>query len=151
MTVAGTQPSRSSRVGVAIGAALVALTAALAYFSWSAAFAAARAHPLDVGVYLGLTAALTLLAIDLEGRGSISVAGVTLLAIGFSFGVGAGVYAALVAGGVHAVRRGSRPQRALVNAASLALATGAGVETYRLVPHSGSPIAVLGAAVLAGV
>jgi len=151
MTFAGAHPWNSSRASGALAAALVAIAAGLVFVSWGAALAAARAHPLDVAVYLGLTAALTLLAVDVEGRGSISVAGVTLLAIGFTYGAGAGVYAAVGAAGVHALRRGSRPQRALLNAATLALATGAGVESFLLIPRSGSPVLVLVAATLAGV
>ena len=103
-------------------------------------FAAAKSHPVDFAVFFVLTAALMLLAVDIYGKGSISVAGVTLLATGFTFGIGAGVLAGIFAAGVHAVRRRSKPHKALFNAATFAVAAGVGSAIYLNLPHSSSPV-----------
>jgi hypothetical protein len=129
---------------VALGAtALVALT-------WRSAWLVASAHPVDLGVFFVLTAILMLLAVDIYGRGSVSVAGVTLLATGFTFGIGAAVGAGIFAAAVHALRRRSKPYKAIFNASSFALAASAGTEVFRLLPHSGSPLVSLGPAIAAG-
>src|SRR5436305_2254572 len=68
--------------GVVIAAVTSAATALL-IFTWHGAWAAATSHPVDFVVFLVLTAALMLLAVDIYGKGSISVAGVMYLATGF--------------------------------------------------------------------
>ena len=95
---------------------------------------------LDFAVFFVLTAALMLLAVDIYGKGSISVAGVTLLATGFTFGVGPGILAGIFAAGIHAVRRRSKPHKAVFNAAVFAIAAGVGVAIYHALPSPSSPL-----------
>src|SRR5437899_3365134 len=99
-------PARASpETGVtgALIAGVASLATALIVVTWHGASFAARSHPLDFAVFFVLTAALMLLAVDIYGKGSISVSGVTLLATGFTFGVGAGILAGIFAAGVHAL------------------------------------------------
>jgi hypothetical protein len=119
------------------------LAIALIIFTWHGAAIAATANPVDFAVFFALTAALMLLAVDSYGKGSISATGVTLLATGFTFGVGAGILAGALAAGAHAVRLRSKPHLAVFNAASLAIAAGAGAAVYRSLPHSSSPLEAL--------
>ena len=139
----------SSATGTVIST-VVAVATALMIFTWHGAALAASGHPLDFAVFFVLTAALMLLAVDIYGRGSISVAGVAMLATGFSFGVGAAVFAGIFAATVHAVRRRSKPYKALFNAATFAIAAGAGADVYRLFPDTATPVYLLGPALLAG-
>jgi HD-GYP domain-containing protein (c-di-GMP phosphodiesterase class II) len=135
-------PQESGATGALI-AGVASLATALVFLTWHGASTAARSHPLDFAVFLVLTAALMLLAVDIYGKGSISVSGVTLLATGFTFGVGAGILAGIFAAGVHAIRRRSRPHKALFNAATFAVAAGAGAAVYHALPHSRSHSALL--------
>src|SRR3954454_11946971 len=103
-------PETASRVTTGLLIAGVAsLATVLTVFTWHGAWVSAKAHPVDFATFLVLTAALMLLAVDIYGKGSISVAGVMYLATGFAFGVGAGVAAGIFAAGVHAIRRRSKP------------------------------------------
>ena len=144
-TMAST-PARASpetgATGVLIGV-VASVATALVIFTWHGASLAAKSHPLDFAVFFVLTAALMLLAVDIYGRGSISVSGVTLLATGFTFGVGAGVLAGIFAAGIHAVRRRSKPHKALFNAATFSVAAGAGSAVYLALPHNGSMLVAL--------
>jgi HD-GYP domain-containing protein (c-di-GMP phosphodiesterase class II) len=124
-------------------AAVASVATALLIFTWHGAFDAATAHPVDFATFLVLTAALMLLAVDIYGKGSISVAGVIYLAAGFTFGIGAGVMAAMFAAGVHAIRRRSKPYKALFNVALFAVSAGAGAAVFQVRPHSDSPLAEL--------
>ncbi len=130
---------RTGLTGIVI-AAVASLATVLVIVTWHGSLAAARSHPLNFAVFFLLTAALMLLAVDVYGKGSISVAGVTLLATGFTFGIGAGVLAGIFAGAVHAVRRRSKPHKALFNAATFAVAAGVGSAIYIDLPHSSSPV-----------
>jgi len=129
---------------------VASLATALVIVTWHGSFAAAKSHPVDFAVFFVMTAALMLLAVDIYGKGSISVAGVTLLATGFTFGIGAGVLAGVFAAGVHAVRRRSKPHKALFNAATFALAAGVGSAIYLNLPRSSSPVVDLVPACAAG-
>jgi hypothetical protein len=128
---------------------VASLATALGILTWHGASLAAKSSPLDFAVFFVLTAALMLLAVDIYGRGSISVSGVTLLATGFTFGVGAGVLAGVFAAAIHAIKRRSKPHKALFNAATFAVAAAAGSAVYRALPH-GSPLASLVPAVAGG-
>jgi putative nucleotidyltransferase with HDIG domain len=142
-------PSEGS-VGVLISS-VASLATALLVLTWNGAWEAASAKPVDFACYLVVTAALMLLAVDIYGRGSISVAGIGLLSLGFTFGVGAAVWGGIFAAGVHAIRRRSQPHKALFNAATFALASGAGAGVFALVPHGSSTVASIVPAILAGV
>ncbi|HEX4518494.1 MAG TPA: HD-GYP domain-containing protein [Gaiellaceae bacterium] len=138
--------ARASPEAAATGfliSAVACLATALIIFTWHGAATAATAHPVDFAVFFVLTAALMLLAVDIYGKGSISVTGVTLLATGFTFGVGAGILAGVFAAAVHAVRRRSKPHKSVFNAASFAIAAGAGAAVYHALPHAGSPLEAL--------
>ncbi len=112
-------------------------------FTWHGAGIAAKAHPVAFAAFFVLTAALMLLADDIYASDSISVAGVMLLATGFTFGIGAGILAGILAAGVHAVRRHAKPHKAVFSAASLGMAAGAGAAVYHGLPHSGPPLQAL--------
>src|SRR5579864_8916572 len=135
----------------ALSATLAALAGTVGLLSYHGAAAALRAHLLDVGVFFALTLALMLLSVDAERRGSISVAGVTLLASGFTYGVGTAVFAGLGAAGVHALSRRSNPRKAVAAVATTALAAAAATEVYRALPHTSSPLFPVGPALAAGV
>jgi len=119
------------------GAASVVLAVATAATAFVALFAhsvadVVTAQPFVLLAFVGVTLLFQLPAVPVFGRGSISVAGVALLAVGFSFGVGGVVIAAIAAAIFQAVRKRSPFQRAVFNAATWVLAAGAGAETFRL-------------------
>jgi HD-GYP domain-containing protein (c-di-GMP phosphodiesterase class II) len=134
----------------ALIAVVASIATALVIFTWHSSVLAAKSDPLGFAAFFLLTAALMLLAVDIYGKGSISVAGVTLLATGFTFGVGPGVLAGIFAAGVHAVRRRSKPHKAVFNAAVFAIAAGAGAGIYHVLPSSRSSLPMLLPACLAG-
>jgi HD-GYP domain-containing protein (c-di-GMP phosphodiesterase class II) len=138
-TVPARASSESGATGVLISG-VASLATALIILTWHGAWSAAQAHPLELAVFFVLTAGLMLLAVDIYGRGSISVAGVTLLSTGFVFGVGPSLLAGVLAAGIHAARRRSKPYKALFNASVFAVAAGAGSEVYHLLPHSSSAL-----------
>ena len=131
-------------------AAVASVATALLIFTWHGALHAATAQPVDFAAFLVLTAALMLPAVDIYGKGSISVAGVMCLATGFTFGIGAGVIAGAFAAAVHAIRRRSKPHKALFNVAALATSAAAGVAVFQVLPHSSSPLSQLLPACAAG-
>lgn len=114
------------------------------------ALAAGRGHPLAVGVFVVFAAVLSAVPLELDGTGRVDVAGVVLLAGGFSLGVGVGVYAGLCTAAVRAFRQDARPARVFLLAATVALAAGGGAALYRLFPLGGSPLALLGPALAGG-
>jgi hypothetical protein len=131
-------------------AAVASVATALVIFTWQSSVAVATSHPLDLAVFFVLTAALMLLEVDIYGKGSISVAGVTLLATGFTFGAGPGILAGIFAAGVHALSRRSKLHNAVFNAAVFAIAAGAGAAIYHALPHSSSALAMILPACAAG-
>src|SRR5688572_14290921 len=101
-------------VGVLIGLLVSAATAGLVltmHDSWSQI----SSHPAGLAALLGTTIVLQLVAAELYGRGSLSASDVGMLAIGFMFGPGPGMLAAVVLAAVHAARRRTRLHRALFN------------------------------------
>ncbi len=141
-TIAARALPETASTGILISV-VASLATTLVIFSWHGASIAAKAHPMDFAVFLGLTAVLMLPAVDIYGKGSITVTGVTLLATGFTFGVGAGILAGIFAAAAHAIRRRSKPHKAVFNTASFAIAAGAGAAVYQTLPHSGSPLQAL--------
>jgi hypothetical protein len=138
-------------VGVLIGLLVSAATAGLVltmHDSWSQL----SSHPTGLAALLGTTIVLQLVAAELYGRGSLSASDVGMLAIGFMFGPGPGMLAAVVLAAVHAARRRTRLHRALFNAAMWALATGAATGGYHAVAQADSgAAAVLCLSLAAGV
>src|SRR5919199_1974581 len=84
---------------------LVAVAASVVIASTAhGALAIAAQRPLDTAVFALLTLGLQLLAVPIYGRGSISVAGVGLLATGFSLGAGVAIAVAILVAAVQFVR-----------------------------------------------
>jgi response regulator RpfG family c-di-GMP phosphodiesterase len=144
-------PRDPAVVGVLIG--LLAATAAAAFvLTANDTWAQLSGHAVGIAAFLAATAVLQLVAAELYGRGTLSAADVGMLAIGFTFGPGPGMLAAVVLAGVHAAKRRTRPHRALFNAAMWALATGAATGGYHAVSGADSaPLAVLALSLAAGV
>jgi ribonuclease P protein subunit RPR2 len=115
------------------------------------AWQAATAHPAAFAGFTALTIALQLFA-GLYGRGSISVAGIGMLATGFTFGVGPACVVALLAGTIHSARIRPPVHRGVFTAANFVLATAGGVTLFRLLTGDGSgALQLLVAAFAAGV
>ncbi|MGZ4352648.1 MAG: hypothetical protein ACXVZ4_03805, partial [Gaiellaceae bacterium] len=112
-----------------------------------------QARPLEYLCFLGLTLALQLLAVEVYGRGSISVSGIGLLAVGFAFGAGVAMLTATIAAVVHLVRLRSkgRLHRSIFNAASWALSAGLGAVVFAaLTAPDSSPALQVAPAIAAG-
>jgi HD-GYP domain-containing protein (c-di-GMP phosphodiesterase class II) len=139
-----------SSVGLVIGL-LVSATAAGLVLTANDTWAQVLSDPVGLVAFLGATVVLQLVAAELYGRGSLSAADVGMLAIGFAFGPGPGMLAAVVMAAVHAAKRRTRPHRALFNAAMWALATGAATGAYHAVsPAESGTAALLALSVAAG-
>ena len=145
-------PPQASEPGhvVALIAAVASTATAVLVLSAPGAWSSAHARPLAFGVFLALSVALMLAAVDVYGRGSISVAGIGLLLVGFAFGVGAASVTAVLVAAVHGLRRRSRPDRVAFNAGTFVLAAAAAALLYHALPHGRSALAALPAALVAG-
>jgi hypothetical protein len=120
--------------------AVVAL--ACAFLAAHAGGAAEAVHPSRSLVAFALvTLTLQALSVNAYGRGSISVSGIGLLAIGFVFGVGPAMVVALLAAAVHALRRRPMVHKILFNAALFVLSTGAAAGIWSLLGGNGSSLA----------
>jgi hypothetical protein len=126
-------------VGVLIGVLVSAAAVGLAVTAQDTS-GQLPSHAAGLAAFVAVTVVLQLVGAELYGRGSLSAADVGMLAIGFTFGPGPGMLAAVVLAVVQAVKRRSRPHRALFNAAMWALATGAATGGYHAVsqPESGT-------------
>jgi response regulator RpfG family c-di-GMP phosphodiesterase len=126
-------------VGVVIGL-LVSAAAAGLLLTAQDTWGQLSSHSAGLVAFVAVTLVLQLVAAELYGRGSLSAADVGMLAIGFTFGPGPGMLAAVILAAVHAVKRRSRPHRAFFNAGMWALATGAASAGYHAVsqPESGT-------------
>jgi putative nucleotidyltransferase with HDIG domain len=86
------------------------------------------------GVFLaffGLTICLQLITVEVYNRGTMSFAGCGLLAMGFTFGVGAAMATAVVMAATLVVRRRPKLHRGLFDAAQFSLAAGAGTAFFQ--------------------
>jgi HD-GYP domain-containing protein (c-di-GMP phosphodiesterase class II) len=111
----------------------------------------ASTRPWALATFVGVTFVFQLLAAEVYGRGAISVAGVGLLATGFTFGPGPAIATAVLTAAVHAAQRRAKPFRALFNVATFALAAGAGAGVYHALAGPDDGIAArLGIAFVAG-
>jgi HD-GYP domain-containing protein (c-di-GMP phosphodiesterase class II) len=95
-----------------------------------------------LATFVAVTFAFQLLAAEVYGRGAISVAGIGLLATGFTFGPGPAMATAVLTAGLHAAQRRAKPHRALFNVATFVLATGAGSGIYVVLDASHHSMAV---------
>jgi putative nucleotidyltransferase with HDIG domain len=131
-------------VAACAATAVIALTAQSAWEQMSA-------RPAAFLAFLALTVSLQLVAVNVYGRGHVSVSGVGVLAVGFTFGVGAALAAALLSALLHTARTRTKPYKAVFNVANLALAGAAAAGTYRaFAPLLDAPLGRLGAAFAAG-
>jgi len=148
------RPATATRGGAAsvVLAVATAATAFVALFAHSI-WEVVTGQPLVLLAFVGITILFQLPAVPVFGRGSISVAGVALLAVGFNFGVGGVVIAAIAAAAFQAVRKRSPFERAVFNAATWVLAAGAGAEVFRLLtaPDDASAVSLAASVVAAAV
>ena len=110
---------------------------------------AIRERPAAFALFAGLTLGLQLMPVELYERGSLSVAGIGVLATGFLLGPGPAMVTAAVCTGLHLARTRVRMHKAIFSTSAVTLAAGAGAIAYELVP-GGNLGARFGAAVLAG-
>jgi hypothetical protein len=80
--------------------------------------------------FFGLTICLQLITVEVYNRGTMSFAGCGLLAMGFTFGVGAAMATAVVMAATLVVRRRPKLHRGLFDAAQFSLAAGAGTAFF---------------------
>jgi putative nucleotidyltransferase with HDIG domain len=104
---------------------LIALTASR---SWSHI----AVCPGDFATFAVLTFVLQVVVVDVYGRGTVSTAGIGLLAIGMTFGVGPAAIVGAVCGFVLMARMRSPVHRGVFNAANFALSAAAAAGTYEL-------------------
>jgi putative nucleotidyltransferase with HDIG domain len=108
-------------------------------------------QPDRFAIFAGLTLALQLMAVQVYGRGAVSVAGIGMLATGFTFGVGPAVWVSVLAAVALALRNRIVLHRALFNVATFSLATAAGTAVYVYVDTADrTPFVQLPPAVAAG-
>jgi putative nucleotidyltransferase with HDIG domain len=96
-------------------------------------------EPEKFAIFAGLTLALQLMAVQVYGRGAVSVAGIGMLATGFTFGIGAAVWVAALAAVVLALRNRIVLHRALFNVATFSLAAAAGTAVLAELDTAGWP------------
>ncbi len=120
-------------VSVVACAAAVSLLAALPSLLGS--------MPAELAAFAALAAVLQLVPLEVYGRGTVSFAGVALLATGFLFGTAAAVGVAAAAGIVTVAARRTPLNRSVFDAAQSLLAAAAGVLAYGLVPKPAAAVA----------
>src|SRR2546423_5580569 len=123
------RPPDQSAVGVMIG--VLASAAAVGVGSTaSGAWHAAETRPAAFLTLLALTFALQLVSVDVYGRGTISFQGTGMLALGFTFGAGAAMTAAVLMGVINGLKRRPAVHKAVFDLAQWTLAAGVGTATY---------------------
>lgn len=126
-----------SQPGHAAVAALIAAAAGIAG-AVLAVFAPATwhvltGHPVAFVGFLGAAAFLQLRVIEVPEQGSVSFASTGMLGAAFALGIGAAMIVAVTAATVRFVAARGRLDRAIFDAANLALATATAAETYHVV------------------
>jgi putative nucleotidyltransferase with HDIG domain len=151
MTTTARGPRSEGGVGALIILVTSAAAAALAVTA-EGAWNAISARPGGFLSFFALSVLLALLAVELYGGGRISVAGIGLLALGFTFGEGAAMATAIVIAATHAVITRGDLDRTLFNAGALALAAGAATAVFQALVAAGwTMLDRLGPAAVAGV
>jgi putative nucleotidyltransferase with HDIG domain len=146
MSVSGTETARRDpNVYVSIVACAAAAAQLLVLGSMGSAVSGRVPELL---AFAAATLVLHLVSVDIQGRAATSLAGVGLLAIGFTFGAGPAVAAGALVGVADLVARRGRLNRAIFNAAQFMLAAGAGAAVYAGLTATAAPGLV--AAVAAG-
>ena len=121
-------PFGPKRVDALIGGVALAAAGALALTAPSTVDAIS-ARPQAFASLFVLTLALGLVAVEIYGRGSISVAGVGVLTVGLTLGAGPAMVTGVALAAVHLVRMRS-VSRSIFNAGTLALAAASAVLVY---------------------
>jgi HD-GYP domain-containing protein (c-di-GMP phosphodiesterase class II) len=131
---------------------LVACAASVVLYATAKGFITSAAHRPDELVALAiLTLFLQFVLVEGYRSGSISIAGVGLLAIGFACGIGAAMIAGLLSAAVHAIRRRPKPYKVIFNMAVFGLAAAAGTGVFELINRgSHDDLRQVGGAVAAG-
>jgi len=155
--VSGAAAAREPRDSTAV-AALITVTASiasalLAFLAQGTAHTVA-AHATEYVALLAVTFCLTVTAVDVYGKGTLSFGGTGLLAVGFLLGAGPAVLAAVLVAALLYVRTlslGAKVHRAIFNAANFSISAAAATELYRIVPthHSAAVVTSLIAATAA--
>jgi putative nucleotidyltransferase with HDIG domain len=131
-----------------IASATTGITVAASMHGWHRV----SERPLVFLGFLLLTAGLQAMAVDVYGRGAITVSGIGQLAIGFMFGVAPAIAAAVLAAAIQAARARSPLHRAIFNASNFALAAAAGTFAYELLGgHASADLVRMLPALAAGV
>jgi putative nucleotidyltransferase with HDIG domain len=100
--------------------------------------------------FLAVTVALALVSVPVYDRGAFSFAGAGMLAIGFTFGIGAAVIVGALMGIINLVRRRGRLNRGIFDSSQWALAAGTAAAVYHAFGEHHSTWARLAPAVAAG-
>ena len=112
---------------------IVACAASAAFVAFGEdAWDAASQRPGTLGIFLALTVALQLTAVEMYGRGALSFSGVGMLGVGFTLGPGAGMVAGVVVALVNLVRQPGTFARTVFNAANLSLSILAAAGVYHV-------------------
>ncbi len=118
-------------------ASLVALAAAAFVAGVPETVERAAEQPGVFAVLLGLTLGLTLVTVELRAGARVSVAGIGLLAVGFTLGPGNALAAGLAVALVHGLRTRASPARTAFNASVLGLAAGGATGVFELLEQAG--------------
>ncbi len=102
-----------------------------------ASWRAVTDHPGTFATFAVLTLVLQAIVVDVYGRGTVSFAGMGLLAIGIIFGVGPAAAIGVPCGIVLLLRMRSPLHRGVFNAANFALSAGAGAGAFHLLSGGG--------------
>jgi len=145
-------PATGDPSAVAAFIALVACAASVVIAL--TAHASASAIVAEVGpfvTFVVLTLILQVIVVDVYGRGTVSFAGMGLLAIGMMFGAGPAAMVGLLCGIVLLVRMRSPLHRGVFNMANHALAAAAGSAAFHLLnsPHDSTVVRLMPALVAA--
>jgi putative nucleotidyltransferase with HDIG domain len=149
------EPTGAGAVDQSAVSAFIALIACAASvviaLTLHASWVAISSEPGSFATFFVLTVILQVIVVDVYGRGTVSFAGMGLLAIGIMFGAGPAAMTGVVCGVVLLVRMHSPLHRGVFNMANFALSSASGSLAYHLVesPHDGTVLR-LGPAVLAG-
>ena len=134
-----------------IGAVATTAVAALVLTAQATAETIA-VHPIRFGTLFVLSLVLGVLSVEIYDRGSVSVAGIGLLAVGFTLGPGPAMAVGIAIAAVHLMRMRLQPSRGIFNAGTMVLAPGSAVVAYQLLQDRGwHPVFDLMCALAAGV
>lgn len=145
-----TQSVRPSRLYAAI-AFLATAGATCFVFAGATIVAAAREHPWDFALLLGLALALQLFSLSIGGLASMGVSAIGIVAAAALLGTGPAMAIATLAAIAQGLRRRGAAYKTVFDAGNLALAAAASGFVYRLlVPDDPGAASVFAATTVAG-